>query len=299
MNRESAKSLAVGLGWVIAIFGGLVGLLSMVTGRSPTGDGSVGVIYKSIDGHDLVMRIYRPKGSKPDDQRPAVIWFFGGGWEVGTVEQFAKQAAFLRDRGLVSMTVDYRVRSRHGTTTTPFESVQDARSAMRWVRAHAAELGVDPDRIAAAGGSSGGHLAATCAILDGPDEASDDLSISPVPNALVLFNPVLDMDIPAVRKRTSDEQFQSLMALSPIDQIRSPLPPTLILHGTADSIIPISSAMGFVEKAKRLGSPQIELIPYKGMTHEFYNHGLNGNREFNDTIERVVGFLDQLGWIEN
>ncbi len=297
MNRESAKSLAVGLGWVIAILGGLVGLLSVVTGRSPAGDGSEGVVYKSVGGHDLVMRIYRPKGAKPGERRPAVIWFFGGGWEVGTPEQFARQAAFLRDRGLVTMTVDYRVRSRHGKETTPADSVKDARSAMRWVRARAAELGIDPDRLAAAGGSAGGHLAASCAILDGPEEASDDLAVSPVPNALILFNPVLDMDIPAVRERTSDEQMRHLLALSPIGQMRSALPPTLILHGTADPIIPITSAMDFVEKAERLGSPRIELVPFKGMTHEFYHHGLNGNRGFNDTLAEVERFLRSLDWL--
>ena len=133
--------------------------------------------------------VHYPPGWKDSDKRPAIVFFFGGGWTSGKLEQFEPQASHLARRGMVAARADYRVKSRHGVT--PKECVEDAKSAVRWMRANAAKLGVDPDRIVAAGGSAGGHIAACTAFSPGLDAEGEDANVSSKPNALVLFNPVL------------------------------------------------------------------------------------------------------------
>mgnify|MGYP002795224767 FL=1 len=118
------------------------------------------------------------------------MFFFGGGWVGGDPSQFELQAEYLATRGIIAFCPDYRTRSRH--STSPFESVMDAKSAMRYLKLHGAELGIDTSKIVASGGSAGGHLAASTAVIKNINESTDNLSISSVPFALVLFNPVLD-----------------------------------------------------------------------------------------------------------
>ena len=120
-------------------------------------------VYQSTENGDLKAWVYEPDGQRGDDKRPAIVFFFGGGWNGGSPGQFRAQARYLAERGMVAILVDYRVRSRHGTLANI--AVGDAKSAIRWVREHADRLGVDPERIAAGGGSAGGHLAAASATL--------------------------------------------------------------------------------------------------------------------------------------
>ena len=111
-------------------------------------------VYKHASGDDLWIYRFEPEGHDPSaDQRPAAVFFFGGGWNGGSVSQFEKHARYLAQRGIVAFLADYRVKSRQGIT--PDACVQDGKSAIRWVRANASRLGVDPKRIAAGGGSAG------------------------------------------------------------------------------------------------------------------------------------------------
>jgi len=96
------------------------------------------VTYKTVDGVELKLHCFNPQGLKPSDQRPAIVFFFGGGWTGGTPKQFYEQARFLAGRGVVAMSAEYRIRRQH--KTTPFECVKDGKSAIRWVRQHANEL---------------------------------------------------------------------------------------------------------------------------------------------------------------
>lgn len=138
--------------------------------------------YKKVGEVSLNMRIYKPQGWKATDQRPAIVFFFGGGWSKGSPDQFHEHCLHLAGRGMVAMAADYRVKNKHDTR--PSDSVSDATAAVRWARANAAKLGVDPKRLAAGGGSAGGHLAAASATIGKGSE---------VPDALVLFNPALDL----------------------------------------------------------------------------------------------------------
>ena len=257
------------------------------------------VVYRTVDDFNLSLDIYRPTGWAKTDRRPCVVWFFGGGWEVGGPLQFSKQAERISQLGLVSFTPDYRVRSRHGKMSTPLDSVADAEFSIRWIRDHAHELGIDVDRIAVGGGSSGGQLAAACAVLQSnTSDQTGDPDASYTPNAPILYNPVLDFEIPAIQKRASPTQMTSLGTISPIHQMKQPLPPTIIFHGTADSIVPIRTSENFVKQARELGSETVDLIRYPGKAHEFYLNGPGSRSGFNSTMDEVKEFLTRLGWLK-
>ena len=114
-------------------------------GKSKRPQPTRSVVYKKVDGVELKLHIFQPDDFKQTDKRPAIVFFFGGGWVSGSPSQFYPHSAYLASRGMVAMAADYRVKNRN--KTTPFECVRDGKSAIRWVRGHAAELGIDPERI--------------------------------------------------------------------------------------------------------------------------------------------------------
>jgi acetyl esterase/lipase len=148
-------------------------------------------VYKKTAEGELTLQSFFPPDWKATDQRPVVVFFFGGGWKNGAYTQFVPQAEYFASRGLVALSADSRIESKH--KTTPDKCVEDAKSAIRWVRANAGKLGAHPDRVIASGGSAGGHIAACTALVDGFDAADDPKDTSCVPAALLLFNPALNL----------------------------------------------------------------------------------------------------------
>src|SRR6185295_7468462 len=122
-------------------------------------------------------------------QRPCFLAIHGGGWTGGEPRRFYPFAAHFANLGMVGVSLEYRL-IKVGTGVTPFDCAKDGRSAVRYLRQHAAELGIDPQKIIASGGSAGGHVAAATALFDGVDETSDDIKVSSAPNAMVLYFPV-------------------------------------------------------------------------------------------------------------
>jgi acetyl esterase/lipase len=244
------------------------------------------IVYKEVDGYSLEMTLYKPE--VPDYVTlPAIVFFFGGGWEGGTPEQFKLQAEYLASRGIVAICPDYRVKKRQGTS--PFESVKDARSAIRYVKIHAKDLGVDADKIVASGGSAGGHLAACTAIIDEINEASDDLSVSAAPMALVLFNPVIDTSVRGYgREKVKGREFE----ISPVHHIKTDLPPTLIMHGKADTTVPYENVVRFKSIMKQEGN-ECKLKGYKKQMHGFFNYGKKP-KYFKKTLIQTEKFLESM-----
>src|SRR6185503_12799343 len=109
-------------------------------------------LYRKAPEGDLYLHLYYPPDWKAGDTRPAIVLFFGGSWKVGSYRAMEPQAEYFASRGLVAAAADYRIASKHHTT--PDKAIEDAKSAMRWVRSHAKELGVDPAKIIAGGGSA-------------------------------------------------------------------------------------------------------------------------------------------------
>ena len=254
-------------------------------------EGAAAHVYKTISGVELRLHVFSP-GHSNSTSSPAVVFFFGGAWTSGTVTQFVPQARHLADRGMVAVVADYRVLGRH--QTSPFEAVADAKSAIRWLRTHARELGVDPARIVASGGSSGGHIALSAATLDAFDEPGEAMKVSSKPNALVLFNPAVDTsrETPAVLVQRFAGRGREL---SPLHHLRRGLPPMLVLHGKADTTVLYSDVERFCADSRALGN-RCELIGYEGAPHGFFNPGRGGTWH-SDTLQEMDAFLTRLGYL--
>ncbi|MEZ5490171.1 MAG: alpha/beta hydrolase fold domain-containing protein [Gammaproteobacteria bacterium] len=219
--------------------------------------------------------------------------FFGGGWRQGSVQQFVPHAEHLANLGMVAIVADYRVLFRHGSNVAA--AVADAKSAIRWVRSHAGDLGIDPNRIAAAGGSAGGHLAAAAAALQGFEAPGENLSVSSRPNALVLFNPAVNTGkIGDSRPRQFPGDAE---ALSPYHQAGGDFVPTLIQHGYGDTTVPYSDVQDFCDKLTRLAG-DCTSIGYEEAEHGFFNKGVENDRWYLPTVEQMDGFLVRLGYLE-
>jgi acetyl esterase/lipase len=244
--------------------------------------------YKKTNQGQLDLIVHFPRRESLKDRRPAIVFFFGGGWTSGTVNQFEPQAEYLASRGMVAVRADYRVKSRHGVK--PDACVEDAKSAIRWMRQHAGELGVDPERIVAAGGSAGGHIAACTALAEGLEAAGEDAGVSSRPNALVLFNPVLDMTAPQLLARLEGDE-KLARQISPTLHLTRSSPPALLLYGTADRLMAQGEA--FVKRSKEIGH-RAELYTADGQGHGFFNCSPWRER----TTVRMDEFLGSLGYLE-
>jgi len=246
------------------------------------------LVYKAVEGDDLKLDIFQPTAWKRSDSRPAIVFFFGGGWTGGTPAQFYPHSRQLALRGMVAISAQYRTKGSHGTD--PFSCIEDGKSAIRWVRAHAAELGIDPNRIAAGGGSAGGHVAATTGVLKGLEDPTEDSSVSSRPRALVLFNPVID----TTEKGYGAEKLGTRqLDASPVHHVRPGLPPTIIFHGTADTTVPFENVKRFQAEMRKAGN-ECELVPYENESHGFFNYARNFEA-YLDSTSRADAFLKAHG----
>ena len=260
-------------------------------GDPPDLPGAIARVYKTVGDTQLKLHIYPPKNHKSEDRRASIVFFSGGGWRVSRVGQFFEHGKYFASRGMVSILADYRTRSRHGVT--PIQCITDAKSAIRWVRAHARELGIDSNRMAAAGASAGGHLAACTALLKQFDEKNEDLNISSVPNALVLFNPALDVSLFPPELGFGDQA----VAASPLYHISPGSPPTIIFHGTADNVVPFDQAVHFCRVMKQIGN-RCELVPFEGKQHGFFNYERGDGQDYILTIRAADEFLSSLDYLQ-
>jgi len=248
------------------------------------------VTYKTVGDSQLQLHIFNPEGHKTSDKRPAIVFFFGGGWNSGSPSQFYPHCEYLASRGMVAISAEYRTKNSHGTT--PQECVKDGKSALRWVRANAGNLGIDPDRIAAGGGSAGGHVAAAVATTKGFEEEGEDLSISCRPNALVLFNPVYDNGPDGYGHDRVKDYWE---AFSPMHNINKDTPPTVVFLGTQDKLIPVATAEDYKNRMEKAGV-RCDLHLYKDQPHGFFNQ--RNLEYYNKTVYQADRFLASLGYLK-
>lgn len=248
------------------------------------------LLYKQIDTVRLFVEIHAPQNIRTTDKLPALVFFFGGGWKGGDRHHFLNHARYFSKRGLVCFLVDYRTEGQHGTT--PFEALKDAKSSMRFIRKNALELGVDPSKIIASGGSAGGHLAAATASIEGYNEESDDTSVSCIPNALALFNPVVDNGPGGYGYERIGPAYKDF---SPLHNLKKGAPPTIFFLGTDDKLIPVVTAQYYKTVMEKMGS-SCKLKLYEGKGHGFFNYG---NFDlYKKTVLEMDHFLQSLGYLE-
>jgi acetyl esterase/lipase len=267
-------------------------------------------VYREVNGVKLNAYIFTPPNHRASARRPAVLFFFGGGWKGGSPGQFLPQSLYLVQRGMVAIPCDYRVLSRHGVI--PQDCLSDAKAAIRWARANADRLGIDPNCIVAGGESAGGHLAAAVALVPGFEDGAH-IEVSSMPNALALFNPAVVLSAVEGQPRLlSDEKIADIRSrtdgrpeeISPYHFVRAGLPPSILFHGTKDEAVPFSTAELFA-KAMLAAGNRCELKANEGQPHGFFNPGRGqgpareeASRCFHRTIRELDDFFVSLGYLK-
>ena len=258
--------------------------------------------YKSVEVNDLKIWVFNPTGT-PEKNAPALLFFFGGGWNSGSPTHFVKYCERLSERGMLGIVADYRVKSRQGVQAKT--CVEDALDALRYITENATTLEIDPMRIGVGGGSAGGHLAASLGTIHASAPAA--------PKVMALFNPatvlapicddLTDAPLGELEKmnalyQAKEEHLRTRIGLEPIElspfhHVSSDSPPTIIFHGTNDKAVPYESAKLFASQLRKNGV-FVDLKTYEGAGHGFFNR----EPYFSQTAKEWEAFLLGLGWLE-
>lgn len=157
-------------------------------------------IYKKSGGKDQCLEVYFPPKKDTATPVPGILLFHGGGWTHGDLDQFRYACQYFARRGLVAATANYRMLPKEEVTQPGAVSqrklvcITDAKSAIRWMKQHAEELGMDPKRLIVGGGSAGGHISILATLHPGLNDPQDPPEIDTSVAAYVEFNPAITKD---------------------------------------------------------------------------------------------------------
>lgn len=231
------------------------------------------IAFAMVDGVALKLDAYRPGVPGP---LPAIILVHGGGWVKGDKSGLAEYARFFAELGYVGFSVNYRLAPEFRFSA----QIEDVKCAVRWVREHAAEYGVDPERIGAFGTSAGGHLVGLLGVTDGSEGLEGtcgDPAISSRVGAVVPYFGPMDLErlfsgvagaaaAPALLGTSCDANPEACRAASPITYVTPDDPPFLLVHGTRDPLVPFEQSTLMFEALQTAGV-QAELVPIAGAGH--------------------------------
>jgi acetyl esterase/lipase len=263
---------------------------------------TAGRVFSSPGSVALTLDVYQPesaaKGPGTSRLRPAIVFVHGGSWMGGSMTA-ARLDPRLAQQGLVVFAIDYRL-ARPGAPSWP-AAVGDIREAIRWVRRHSQEFGIDPARVGLVGQSSGGHLAAMVAALPesrGPDGVSSRVQ------AVVSFYGPTDLTRLMQSRRLTHEPACVLLgaeagtaadiatAASPIEYVTADDPPTLLIHGSDDDWVPLDQSVKLTSALAMAGIPH-RLIVVEGARHGFETLIESPGRR--DLLPEILAFL-QNAW---
>lgn len=212
--------------------------------------GHITKVYKSLEGITLDLHLFLPTSSLNESRRPVYVYFHGGSWSEGKPDWGFSNCEEYAKKGWVGVAVEYRTGGRHNTL--PFESVMDARSAIRWLRKNAATYNIDTNKIVATGNSAGGHLVLATALANKWNETTDDLGFSPIPNVLMVNSAAYDLTIWNTQWITKNLKNKELVKeISPNHLSKKMLPPLLVIHGTNDGSCPFWTAVEFKNEMEK------------------------------------------------
>jgi acetyl esterase len=248
------------------------------------------IVFKTTPQAELKLQFYFPPGWAATDRRPAMLFWFGGGFSHGTPEQFYWQAEYFASRGLVTASAEYRVKRVHGTLVD--KCAEDAHSAIRWVKGHASELGIAPDKVIASGGSAGATLSLLAAVANGPDAPDDNITLSTRPCALVLFNPALGGPLLRAAGEGTPEQAMMKAKFEALTTPPKNAPPAIFFYGVNDAVF-LEQAREFARRAHAQGA-RCEVWIAENNRHGFFNrppwHEV--------TARKADEFLAALGYLQ-
>lgn len=236
-------------------------------------------VFKKIDTVELALHQYLPANFESNEKYTTIMFVHGGGWNQGSFMAFNRQSQYFASRGLMTFSIEYRVRDRHGTT--PFDAADDTHDAFMYLIEHADELNIDVNLMIVGGGSAGGHLATSISFWR---------EVSYPPIAHILYNPVIDTGPGGYGHRRMDGRYKEL---SPIHNIDEKTPPSIILVGTKDKVLPVETANAYKAKVESFGG-RCDVILYDGQEHAFFYPP----KYFIDTTEKVDLFLQSLNLID-
>jgi acetyl esterase len=221
-------------------------------------------VYKESGGNPRELEIYFPPNHSPTKAKvPGLILFHGGGWSGGSLSQFRAACNYFASRGLVAATANYQMLNASQAKQLGRDEsrkrvcITDAKSAIRWFKQHAEELGIDPQRIITGGGSAGGHISVLATSNRGLNDPTDPPEITTSVAAYLLFNPAFALDDPA------DPEVDVMKHIQP------DLAPAIVFFGTNDKWKEGWDVLHQKLKASGNSSTQLHLAP--GQAHSFFN----------------------------
>ncbi|WP_406696417.1 alpha/beta hydrolase [Singulisphaera sp. Ch08] len=268
------------------------------------------LVYRNVDGREVRLDVYLPNAPPAQGGRPAVVAIHGGGWRGGSKRDMKLMSIQLADHGYVVVAIDYQL-SRPGRPSWP-SNFEDAQEAVRWVRRHATDYGVDPNRIVALGASAGGHLASLLGTYpDGPvdPDARDrrpDRSASAATNDSARVQAVVDLygpaDLPGTRTSlplpttpvtlmlggTLKDMPGRYEAASPVHHVSPDDPPMLVIHGREDRLVPLEQSQTLAAVLDEAGVSH-RLIEVDNAAHGFGFHVPKRN-----ILPDILAFLDSV-----
>jgi acetyl esterase/lipase len=238
--------------------------------------------FANVGGTSLKLDLYRPAA---DRALPALVWIHGGGFQVGDKGEYRERFTPIAERGFVVASMNYRLL---GEAPWPAQ-IHDANAAVRWLRANAAEHGVDPDRIAVGGGSAGGQLASLVGLTTGDaaleGEVGDHTATSSAVSAVVAMFPATDLIAlggPSELEREIlppsagatllgiahvDDDPAASRAISPRHRVHAGAPPHLLLHGDRDMVMHVDQSRTMHDALSAVGAHSALLV-LAGQGHE-------------------------------
>lgn len=255
------------------------------------------ICFKEVNGRRLILLVMKPADKTHTKNRPVLVWIHGGGWTGGNVGQFIPQLRYSAAHGAVGISVEYRLIRKtnapdDGNTTTLADCIADCRDAIRYIREHKNELGIDSDLVTVIGDSAGGHLALCMGILDAPSVEKADAVIDC--NGITDFNnKTWQVYLP--HKKRMDEEIREFSPLFNLDRND---PPLLILNGGKDNIVTPEEANKIYLESKKAGIDS-EYILFDDMQHAFILTNYHATEEQTTrAILEIDHFLTKRGFLK-